>query len=711
MSVSLPRSEAERTLDDLGQRARVGMAVAVATFIVLLRQAGGAPEELLARGFVIAAAFFVAVLAHELPARLAARRIGLAAGVVADLGAASIAVALLMDDFPLAPVALLWPVFTAGLVAPTLYVLAAASIATIVLFAVVLAHGDGLAGVGAAGGWGLLYLAAGLAHAEILRQFRRAQRTTETALTHAASLSFCTSAEEVGEALFAFADFMLGSSGTPAALLHDERGAGVHLAVAVREIDAEARARLRLNDGASADVLSIVQAGGMWTDPRQLSERLVLAGSLAAARRLFVVPLRDQRRVVGALLVGAPRERVLGEEAQRGLARVAIQAASSLQRIRASRLVEQQRAAMSFLLDVRRAGDDATAIAAWATRAARELTGAWGAAFLMRERGRYRSLAAVEVDGAELVRDAKELLENLFGRQLPVVVADLREDRRFALGPSLASGSLVGVPVHGEGAVLIVRDKRADTISSGQVELLIMLADQAGLLLARARALGHGARRARDENVGEARLSELAARFHDPNAELHARVVESLRLAIEGNQPYLAGSGDRVGRLAVSIAEHLGGEPEENDAIYVAALLRDVGQLGVDRSILERPRALHEEELAVVHQHPLLGETILASVGFLAPAARLVRGHHERYDGAGYPDGAAGEDIPAGARVLAVADAFYAMTSERPHRTAFAPGDAIRTIIDTAGHAFDPDVVQAFVSVVETAARPAETSA
>lgn len=709
MSTALPRSEAERTLDQLGQRARVGVAVAVAAFIVLLRQAGGAPEELLARGFVISAAFFAAVLAHELPARLAARSVGLAAGIVADLAAASIAVALLIEDFPLAPVALLWPVFTAGLVATTLYVLAAASFATIVLFAVVIAQGGGSAGVATAGGWGLLFLAAAFAHAEILRQFRRAQRTTETALTHAASLAFCTSPEEIGDALFAFADFMLGSSGTPAALLHDERGAGVHLAVATRAIDAEARARLRLTDGASADVLSIVQEGGMWTDPRQLSERLVLAGPLAAARRLFVVPLRGGSRVVGALLVGADRERALGEEAQRGLARVAVQAASALQRLRASRLVEQQRAAMSFLLDVRRAGDDSTAIAAWAARAARELTGAWAAAFVMRERGRHRALAAVELDGAELVRDAKALLESLFGRQLPVVVTDLREDRRFSLGPSLAAGSLVGVPVHGEGAVLLVRDKRADAISSGQVELLIMLADQAGLLLARARALSHGARRARVASAGEGRLSELAARFHDPNAELEARVVESLRLAIEGNQPYLAGSGDRVGRLAVSIAARLGGGAEESDAIYIAALLRDVGQLGVDRSIFERPRALREEELAVVHQHPLLGETILASVGFLAPAARIVRGHHERYDGTGYPDGAAGGDIAAGARILAIADAYHAMTSERPHRTAFQPADAIRTIIESSGHAFDPDAVEAFAAVVEMLTRPMPT--
>jgi HD-GYP domain-containing protein (c-di-GMP phosphodiesterase class II) len=695
------RSEAERTLGQLGQRARVGVAIAIATFVVLARQMTAAPDDFLAKGFLIAVAFFVAVLAHDLPLRLRFRTAGVAAGVLADVAATSIAVALLVDEVRLAPVALLWPVFTAGVVASTLVVLSVAAFETVILLAIVGVESPAPATeIYTVASWGLLYFVAAFAIAGILHQFRAAQRATETAMTHAAGLAFCSTPEEVGETLFEFVDALLGMSGSAAALLHDERGVGAHVAVAARGIDGDARARLRLADAGSGDVLALVQDGGMWTDPRRLSERLTLDGPILAAKALFIVPLRDQRRVVGALLVASTRERRMSEEAQRGVARVAAQAAAALQRLRGSRLVEQQRAAMSFLLDVRRAGDDATAIAAWAARAARDLTGASGAALVSREGGSYRALAASDMESDELLIGARAFLDALFARQLPIVVADIAQDRRFAYADSIAAGSLVGVPVHGEGAALIVRDKRVDALTSGQVELLIMLADQAGLLLARAHAVAYGVRRGGGSAL-PGRVAELAARLHSPRAEIEARVVEALRLAIEGNQPHLAGSGDRIGRLAAALAQRAGLDEITRDHVYISALLRDLGQLGIDRGIFDRSRALSEPELAIVRQHPVLGETILASLGFLDSAARIVRGHHEHWDGTGYPDGFAGEKIPLGARILAVADAYHAMTSERPHRTAFSAQEAVRTIIDASGHAFDPKIVDAFAALAE----------
>lgn len=703
MSAPLPRSEAERTLDDLGQRARVGVAVAVAAFVVLARQTGRVPDDLLADGFVIASAFFVSVIAHEVPPRLATRGSALAAGVLADLAASSIAVALLVDHLPLAPIALLWPVFTAGLVASTLYVLGVAALATIVLFAIVLARQAGLPETFMAGGWGLLYFVTAFGYAEILREFRRAQRTTESALSHAASLSYCTSVDEVSETLFAFLDVVLGCDECPAVLLHDEAGVGTHGPVAARGIDPEVRARLRLVDEAGGDALGVVQDGGMWLDPKHVPERLALAGAFRDARRLFLLPLRDQRRVVGAVVVVPQRERKLSEEAQRGIARVSAQAAGALQRLRAGRLVEQQRVAMSFLLDVRRAGDDVGAVASWGSRAARDLTGASGAALVAREELGFRALAATELDPAELVEDGRAVLDAVFARRLPVVITDLGQDRRFAVGPSLRTGTLVAVPVHGEGAALVLRDKRAEAITSSHVEFLIMLADQVGLLLGRAHAVT-----VRGGAAAQARIAELAGRFRGPRAELEARVVESLRLAVEGHQPHLAGSGERVGRLAVSIADGLGLDTAARDQLYVAALLRDLGQLGMDRSIFERARSLRDGEIEVMHQHPVLGETILASLEFLEPAARIVRAHHERWDGTGYPDAASGEAILIGARILAVADAFHAITSPRPYRTAFPREDAIRTIIEASGRAFDPDVVDAFARTI-TVAQPART--
>ena len=697
------RSEAERTLGRVAQRVRVGLAIAVATLVVLARQMTEAPDEFLVRGFVIAAGFFVAVLAHDVPVRLRWRGVAVAAAVLADIAATSIAVALLLDEVPLVPVALLWPIFSAGLVVSTIELLAVAAVETLALLAIEIAVKGSVnpAEAYTVASWGLLYFVAAFAVAGILYQFSAAQRATETAMTHAAGLAFCSTPEEVGETLFDFVDTMLGTGDFPAALLHDERGTGAHVAIAARGIDADTRARLRLADSGSGDVLALVQDGGMSTDPRRLSERLALAGPMLDARSLFIVPLRDQRRIVGALLVACPRDPRLSEEAQHGVARVATQAAAALQRLRASRLVEQQRAAMSFLLDVRRAGDDATAIAAWAARAARDLTGASGAALVSREGTAYRALATSEMASDELLIGARAFLDALFARQLPIVVADVSEDRRFAYADAIAAGSLVGVPVHGEGAALIVRDKRVDALTSGHVELLIMLADQAALLLARAQAVAHGVRGWRDV-VLQGRVAELAKRLHSPRRELEARVVESLRLAIEGNQPHLAGSGDRVGRLGAALAQRAGLDEITRDEVYIAALLRDVGQLGIDRAIFERSRGLSDQELAVVHQHPVLGESILSSLGFLESAARIVRAHHERWDGTGYPDRTAGEDIPLGARILAVADAYQAMTSERPYRTAFSAQDAVRTIIDASGHAFDPKIVDAFAALAES---------
>jgi hypothetical protein len=304
------RTEAERTLGYIAQRGRVGVAVFAATLVVLARQLTEAPEGFLIRGFLIGIGFFVAVLAHELPARLRRRGVAVAAGVLADLAATSIAVSLLLEDVPLIPVALLWPVFTAGLVASTIEVLAVAAFETLALLAIESATRGAMTAdaLYTTASWGLLYFVAAFAIAVVLYQFRAAQRATETAMTHAAGLAFCSTPEEVGETLFDFLDTLLGTSGFPAVLLHDERAAGTHVAIAARGIDADTRARLRLVDSGNGDVLALVQDGGMSTDPRRLSERLALAGPMLEAHSLFIVPLRDARRTIGALLVACPKE-------------------------------------------------------------------------------------------------------------------------------------------------------------------------------------------------------------------------------------------------------------------------------------------------------------------------------------------------------------------------------------------------------------------
>ena len=169
--------------------------------------------------------------------------------------------------------------------------------------------------------------------------------------------------------------------------------------------------------------------------------------------------------------------------------------------------------------------------------------------------------------------------------------------------------------------------------------------------------------------------------------------------AIEGNQPSLSGSGERVAGIVGAIAERLDLDQTARDDLYVAALLRDIGELGIDRRVLDTPGELSEEQRELVHRHPLLGETILAALAFLGDASRIVRAHHECWDGSGYPDQLAAEEIPLGARILRAADAFVAMTSERPYRAALRPAEAMGALISSRGQAFDPRVVDAFVAV------------
>jgi HD-GYP domain-containing protein (c-di-GMP phosphodiesterase class II) len=123
-----------------------------------------------------------------------------------------------------------------------------------------------------------------------------------------------------------------------------------------------------------------------------------------------------------------------------------------------------------------------------------------------------------------------------------------------------------------------------------------------------------------------------------------------------------------------------------------------VGELGIDRKVLETPGELSEDQRQIVRSHPVLGETILLALAFLGEAARIVRAHHERWDGTGYPDELAGEQIPLGARILTVADAFVAMTSERPYRAPLRPAEAMGLLIAARGRAFDPNVIDAFVA-------------
>jgi len=155
---------------------------------------------------------------------------------------------------------------------------------------------------------------------------------------------------------------------------------------------------------------------------------------------------------------------------------------------------------------------------------------------------------------------------------------------------------------------------------------------------------------------------------------------------------------DEVAGLAVSVGERMEVGGAELDRLRYGALLHDIGKIGVPGEILRKPGPLSAVERERMDEHTAIGARMLERIPFLAPVAPLVRSAHERYDGGGYPDGLAGEEIPRGAMVIATCDAFHAMTSNRSYRRAMSDGEAIAELEAHAGTQFDPLVVAALVA-------------
>jgi HD-GYP domain-containing protein (c-di-GMP phosphodiesterase class II) len=178
--------------------------------------------------------------------------------------------------------------------------------------------------------------------------------------------------------------------------------------------------------------------------------------------------------------------------------------------------------------------------------------------------------------------------------------------------------------------------------------------------------------------------------------------------AIQERAPELAERHAAVARLAERVGERMGLPAEERVQLRQAADLHDVGKLGIPEAILGKPGPLDPDEWAFVRRHPLIGERIIGAAPALAAAAKLVRSTHERFDGGGYPDGLAGDQIPLGARVIAVCDAFTAMTSARPHAPRLTVPQALTELRQGAGSQFDPQVVEAVSELLVELVWPSE---
>ena len=219
-------------------------------------------------------------------------------------------------------------------------------------------------------------------------------------------------------------------------------------------------------------------------------------------------------------------------------------------------------------------------------------------------------------------------------------------------------------------------DSRARTFTPDDIEFCRLLSDHAGIVL------------------GTATLAERLD-------EQHLATVGALAAALEAKDAYTGNHAQAIAEFAVAVGEELGLSGRELRATRMGALLHDVGKIGIPESILNKPGPLTDDEFTVMKRHTVIGADIISGIPGMEEVVALVRSSHERWDGRGYPDGLQGNEVPRGAYVIAVCDAYHAMTEDRVYRKAMSVEGAVEELRRCSGSQFMPAAVEALIAVVE----------
>jgi HD-GYP domain-containing protein (c-di-GMP phosphodiesterase class II) len=209
----------------------------------------------------------------------------------------------------------------------------------------------------------------------------------------------------------------------------------------------------------------------------------------------------------------------------------------------------------------------------------------------------------------------------------------------------------------------------------------------------------------------QSRLALTNAGSFDTLERTFLETVEALANALEANDEYTSSHARWITDLALKVGQELGLEGSSLKRLELGALFHDIGKIGIPETILSKPGPLTSTEREIVETHPELGEKIIAPIDRLEEVRPIVRHCHERYDGAGYPDRLAADDIPIESRIILVCDAYHAMTTDRPYRKRLPADEALRRLHEAAGTQFDPRVVEVCARVLVSrgaAASPSE---
>jgi putative two-component system response regulator len=206
-----------------------------------------------------------------------------------------------------------------------------------------------------------------------------------------------------------------------------------------------------------------------------------------------------------------------------------------------------------------------------------------------------------------------------------------------------------------------------------------------------------------EQSILRARIrSQLRLKRLTDQLEHTENVIFMLAQAVEAKDAYTEGHLRRLRAYGEQLALGCGLSPSEVAAVRYGGILHDIGKIGVDEAIIRKPGPLTAEEVAQMRRHPEIGAQIISQMLFAREVAPIISAHHEYWDGSGYPHGLRGEEIPIGARIITIVDAFDAMTTDRPYRAALSEAETMRRLREARGTQFDPEMLDIFLKLVET---------
>ena len=437
---------------------------------------------------------------------------------------------------------------------------------------------------------------------------------------------------------------------------------------------------------------AVFRSGHAELVPDVTADPRYIAGGLAGTRSEMVAPLKVDGEIIGVLDAEGDNIGSFGPLDLEVFSAFAAQVATALRNAqlmrdlanRARRLKQIVRAgrALNSVLDTDEVlGEilDAATSALALERVAVLLSDPGGAELVVRAAKGYRHAVGMRIP------IGKGVTGHVASHGEPVLVGNVAEDERYLPGGEGRAAEMA-VPLRVQGELLGVLDAESpqqNAFTEHDLDLFRAFADQAAVALNN-------------------------ARLFEDTQQVYYETLKSLARALEARDHYTRGHSERVAELSLAIVREMGLDEAACQLTHKAALLHDIGKIGIRDAVLLKPRPLAAQEMEIIRQHPSFGNLILGPLKFLGEAANLVKHHHERWDGEGYPNGLEGEQIPLPSRVIAVADAFDAMSSSRPYRDARSREEAVDEVRRMASSQFDPAVVEAFLRVI---ARRAEDPA